>query len=85
MKKPYQRGNFRVTKNHLSHYVVQARDYRDTTEWVSIGTFDYLANARLRVRNLHAASFIMADLTKPTQWDAAKHDLTNGLKYFKAQ
>lgn len=38
--------------------------------------FDYLHNARLRVRNLHAASCVMADLTKPEQWGAAKHDLS---------
>jgi len=83
MNKPYRRGDFRVIKRPVFGYQVQVKDRHD--DWHDLGcSFDYLGNARLRVRNLHAACCIMADLTKPEHWDAAKHDLTSKAKYFKA-
>lgn len=61
----YQRGGFRVVGTIYGTYHVQAKvfvadpqfkkfDAKDL--WASIETFDYLANARARVRRLHEAS-----------------------------
>jgi hypothetical protein len=65
--KPYVRGGFRAVKTqprpedypNFWHYEVQAKarrgDENGEPVWVTIEAFDYLGNARLRVRNLHAA------------------------------
>lgn len=59
--KPYTRGDFRAIKTATGFYQIQSRD-RDGF-WNSIGcSFDYLSNARLRVRNLHAACCVPFEL-----------------------
>ncbi len=67
MSKPYQRGNFRaITRkrhNHNSnHYQIQVYIQKGNT-WLDFGTpFDYLCNARLRVRNLDIGNCAMHQL-----------------------
>jgi hypothetical protein len=55
MKVLYTRGDFRVVKYDAFYgYQVQARHRHGTWQDIFV-SFDYLGNARRRVRNLHAA------------------------------
>ena len=56
--KPYTRGNFRVIKRReFNGYQVQVYIEKGDS-WLDLGcSFDHLGNARLKVRNLHAACY----------------------------
>jgi len=68
MSKPYTRGNFRaITRkrsNHNSnHYQIQVYIEKGDT-WLDFGCpFDYLCNARLRVRNLNIGNCAVKQLS----------------------
>jgi len=83
MTKPYQRGIFRAIKTtphpekfpKFQHYEIQVAPYSTLqggvySDWVTIDAFDYAGNARLRVRNLHAASCTHIDLVDSAAWES---------------
>ncbi len=83
--KPYVRGGFRAIKTRpkpysapkFTHYEVQAKVYgKEHDCWVTIEVFDYLGNARLRVRNLHAACAVTIDIREELNkaWAITKPD-----------